>query len=383
MFKMLVRCGIAALLAVLGSGATAQDPKKPIYVGQVSPLTGPASSVGVPLTRGASLLVRKVNANGGINGSTLKLLDKDDGFDPKRTVGAVTELLADKERPIVALINVVGSSQNGDLVSQGLLASNDLNIVGAFTGSTSVRALKSPHLYFVRPGVEDEANHIIAHFIALGIDRVALVHPEDTFGRDALAKVTQALASRKLTLVGAGTYQPATTDVKGAVATMLERKPQAIAIFATGAAAAKFITSYREQGGGAMLTTSSSTSADHLLKALPKELSRGVGILQVVPPTYKVALPLVSEYLEALRVHGDPGWAPSAYGLEGFLAAKVLIAAIRRVPGTPTRASVSSALASQGTLDLGGIRLDFSKARREGARYLEIGVLSSDGKLRN
>jgi ABC-type branched-subunit amino acid transport system substrate-binding protein len=276
MFKMLVRCGIAALLAVLGSGATAQDPKKPIYVGQVSPLTGPASSVGVPLTQGASLLVRKVNANGGINGSTLKLLDKDDGFDPKRTVGAVTELLADKERPIVALINVVGSSQNGDLVSQGLLASNDLSIVGAFTGSTSVRALKSPHLYFVRPGVEDEANHIIAHFIALGIDRVALVHPEDTFGRDALAKVTQALASRKLTLVGAGTYQPATTDVKGAVATMLERKPQAIAIFATGAAAAKFITSYREQGGGAMLTTSSSTSADHLLKALPKELSRGV-----------------------------------------------------------------------------------------------------------
>jgi hypothetical protein len=139
MFKMLVRCGIAALLAVLGSGATAQDPKKPIYVGQVSPLTGPASSVGVPLTQGASLLVRKVNANGGINGSTLKLLDKDDGFDPKRTVGAVTELLADKERPIVALINVVGSSQNGDLVSQGLLASNDLSIVGAFTGSTRPR----------------------------------------------------------------------------------------------------------------------------------------------------------------------------------------------------------------------------------------------------
>jgi ABC-type branched-subunit amino acid transport system substrate-binding protein len=372
-----------ALLSVYYIEAKAQEFKHSIYVGQVSPLTGPAASIGIPLTQGAALVARKVNKQGGINGGKLVLIDKDDAFDPKRTIEHVQSLLAEKSKPVVALINVVGSPNSGDLVSQGILKTNDLSLVGAFTGSTSVREMKSPHVYFIRPGVEGEAEHIVNHFVTLGLERIALVHPEDTFGRDALAQMTKALKARKLDLAGVGTYAPATTDVSRAVSVMIEKSPQAIAIFATGAASAKFIASFRERGGGAMLTTSSSTSGDHLIKALAKEQSRGVGVLQVVPPLYKVAVPLVKEYLQALQQHGEPGWTPSAYGLEGYATAKVLVTALSRVQGAPTASNVSQAMSRLGVVDLGGMSLDFSKGRLEGAQRVEIGVIASEGRLRN
>jgi branched-chain amino acid transport system substrate-binding protein len=384
MFKhLMARLGAFILLGALAAGATGQDFKSTVYAGQVSPLSGPAASIGVPLTQGAALMVRKVNHLGGINGAKLVLLDQDDGFIPKRTVEGVQALLADKDKPIVALVNVVGSPNSGDLVSQGLLAAHNLSLVGAFTGSTSVREMKSPHLYFIRPGVEGEAEHIVNHFVTLGLQRIALLHPEDTFGRDALAQVTRALANRQLTLAAVGSYSPATTDLDKAVKTILDKQPQAVAIFATGAAAAKFITAYRESGGGALLTTSSSTSADHLIKSVPRQHVRGVGVLQVVPPLSKEVMPLVKEYLEALRQHGDPGWTPSAYGLEGYVAIKVLVAGLKQAPAPATPASVTAALARLGSLDLGGMTLDFGKGRREGALRVEIGVISADGKLRN
>lgn len=383
MLKKIALLQCLALLMTYSIEVKAQEFKHSIYVGQVSPLTGPAASIGIPLTQGAALVVRKVNKQGGINGGKLVLIDKDDAFNPKRTVENVQNLLADKDKPVVALINVVGSPNSGDLVSQGILKSSDLSLLGAFTGSTSVRELRSPHVYFVRPGVEGEAEHIVNHFVTLGLERIALVHPEDTFGRDALAQMTKALKARKLDLAGVGTYLPATTDLSQAVSVMHEKSPQAIAIFATGAASAKFITSYRERGGGAMLTTSSSTSADHLIKAVAKEHVRGVGVLQVVPPLSKEAMPLIKEYVQALQQHGDPGWTPSAYGLEGYVTAKVLVAALSRVQGVPTASTVSQAITRLGVLDFGGMSLDFSKGRHEGAQRIEIGVIAAEGKLRN
>jgi ABC-type branched-subunit amino acid transport system substrate-binding protein len=289
--------GTAVIFAfLLAHCAQAQDFKGNIYIGQISPLSGPAASIGVPLTQGAAVMVRKVNSKGGVGGSRLVLLDKDDGFLAKRTMEGAQDLLANKSKPIVALLNVVGSPNSGDLISNDVLKGHDLSLVGAFTGSTSVRAMKSPNVYFVRAGVAGEAERIVNHFVTLGIDRIALLHPEDTFGRDALEQMRIALAARKLELTAVGTYLPATTEMDKAVRTILDKKPQAVAIFATGAAAAKFIAAFRSTGSAGdsvMLTTSSSTSADYLISKLPLQQVRGVGVLQAVLPLSKSEVPIV------------------------------------------------------------------------------------------
>jgi ABC-type branched-subunit amino acid transport system substrate-binding protein len=290
-------------------------------------------------------------------------------------------VLADKR--VVALANVVGAPNNGDLVATGLLDREGIAVVGAFTGATSVRAMKSPHMYFVRASVADEARKMVAQLDTLGIRRIALVHANDAFGNDARERVEAALAAGQRKLVARASYEPATVDVGPAVTAMRAADPQAILIFATGPAAAKFVVEYRKAGGGAMLVANSSTSPDVLAKLAGDEYARGVGLSQAVPALSRTTIPVIAEYLDTLKRFGDPQWQASPYGLEGFLAAKLLAEGMRRAGPGLTRESLDKALARIGQFDAGGIVLDYSKGSREGLRTVDIGIMGSQGRLVN
>ena len=363
--------------AVMSSHAWAQQ--KVLYVGQVAPLSGPAASIGLPVTQATHAYFRRINENGGVANHKIVLIDKDDGFKPDRTMLEVKGLLADK--PMIALINVIGAPNNGDLVTSGLLENNSLPVVGAFTGATSVRALKSPYMYFVRASVADEARKMVEQLNTLGITRIGLVHANDAFGIDAKGHVEAALVKQKRKLVGVGSYEPATADVSAAVAALKSNDTQAILIFGTGAAAAKFVVEYRKAGGGAMLVANSSTSPEVLAKNAGADFARGVGLAQVVPS--KITIPVVREYMDTLKRYGDAGWTASPYGLEGFLAAKLLAEGLRRSGPVPTKETLVRALSRIGQFDAGGITLDYSHGSREGLKTVDIGIMGSTGKLMN
>ena len=87
--------------------------------------------------------------------------------------------------------------------------------------------------------------------------------------------------------------------------------------------------------------------------------------------------------METLTRYGDSGWEPSSYGLEGFMAARLMAEALRRVGGLANRRSVMAALASLGRVDLGGFVLDYSGGSREGSRWVDIGIIGPSGKLMN
>ncbi|MES2938912.1 MAG: ABC transporter substrate-binding protein [Pseudomonadota bacterium] len=373
----------AFLLAAASAASmgTAFAQTKTLYVGQVAPLTGPAASIGVPLTQAAHAYFARVNEGGGIAGHRIVLVDRDDGFKPENTLAEVEKLLG--ERAPVALINVVGAPNNGDLVTKGVLDANNLVVVGAFTGATTVRTLKNPNMFFVRASVADEARKMVDQVMTLGMTRIGLVHANDAFGKDAKGFVEAALGERKRTLAGAAMYEPATIDVQQAVAALRSADAQAILIFGTGPAAAKFVVEYKKAGGGAMLIANSSTSPEVMAKNAGNELARGVGLVQVVPPLSKVTVPVVREYLDTLRRYGNPEWMPSPYGLEGFIAAKLLAEGIRRSGPNPSRDSIAKALGRIEQLDVGGLTLNYRNGSREGLKSVDIGIMGSNGRLMN
>ena len=370
---------LICLLAALAGAphAIAKD----LYVGQVAPLSGPAASIGIPVTQAAHAYFRKINEAGGIQGNRVVLIDRDDGFKPERTLQEIDLLL--KEKPVIALINVVGAPNNGDLVATGLLAKHGLAVVGAFTGATSVRALKSPHLYFVRASVEDEARKMAAQAGALGITRIGLVHANDAFGLDARKHVEKSLGELSLQLVGHAAYEPATAEVSAAVSTLRNSGAQAIIVFGTGPATARFAVEYRKAGGGGLILANSSTAPEVLVKIAGAQYARGVGLVQVMPPLIKTTIPVVREYLETLRAYADAGATPSPYGLEGFLAAKVLAEGLRKAGPAPTRELLLKGLNQIGVFDAGGVLLNYSAGSREGLKAVEIGIMSASGKLTN
>lgn len=79
-----------------------------IVIGTHMDLSGPIKSWGVPATNGMKLAIEDINAEGGINGRKLRLVNEDDGYDPKKAV-LITQKLIELDK-VFAIISAMGSA---------------------------------------------------------------------------------------------------------------------------------------------------------------------------------------------------------------------------------------------------------------------------------
>ncbi len=68
--------------------------------------------------------------------------------------------------------------------------------------------------------------------------------------------------------------------------------------------------------------------------------------------------------------------------LEGFIAAKLMVEAMRRAGRDVTRASLQTALNSMSRVDLGGLAVDYSKnGTGAGSDFVDVTMISKNGKI--
>ncbi len=82
----------AAAIAASSVAKPAIAAKEPILIGYLPALTGPSSSTGVGMTRGAQLAVDELNKAGGVDGRMIELIVRDTQSDPTKAVNATAEL---------------------------------------------------------------------------------------------------------------------------------------------------------------------------------------------------------------------------------------------------------------------------------------------------
>ena len=155
-------------------------------------------------------------------------------------------------------------------------------------------------------------------------------------------------------------YQRNTLDVEGALARLLDPSlhPRAVIMIGAYAPCAKFISLARREGMRALFVNVSFVG-DMLNRALGAA-GEGVVVTQVVPPL-DAPLPVLREYHAAV-----PAGEASLVSLEGFLAAKVLVAGLLRAGPQATRERFIDALEAGAPLDLGiGPLPPLSKTRHQ------------------
>ena len=67
--------------------------------------------------------------------------------------------------------------------------------------------------------------------------------------------------------------------------------------------------------------------------------------------------------------------------LEGYMDAAVLAEGLRRAGPAPTRAAVLAGLERIEAFDLGGVKINFGKTNREGNQFVDVAVISTNGRL--
>jgi len=374
---------IGAMGAALGAGVfSAFSPKaraargESILLGQSAPLSGPAGELGLQFRLGASLLFDKLNAQGGINGRNIELRSLDDGFEPQRCVKNTQALI---EAGASVLFGYVGTAAS--LAALPLATAAQRVFFAPFTGSEAVRIPFNPLAFHLRASYVDEAHAIVKHLTSVGIQRIGVFYQNDGDGKAGLLGVARALKLQYQSPAGLGFVERNSVDVDAAVKSILAAKPDAIVQISTYRSCAAFIRAARRAGFSGVFYNISLVGAQALAQELATA-AQGVVVSQVMPYPFSPLTRLSGEYLAAGQAALGEKFQPSYGSIEGYVAAKTLAEALRRA-ATPSPTTIASALESLHELDLGGFHVDFGPAKHAGSRFIDLTILTEDGKVRH
>lgn len=344
-----------------------------IVFGQSAPLSGPAAQLGVDFNFGANLYFYEVNREGGVNGRKIELRILDDKYEPERTLENTRRLI--QQDKVFGLMGYVGSSTSEAVLP--LITESGIPFLAAFTGSEALRAKFNPNVFNMRAGYADETKAIVSHLSTLGIKRVAVFHEDDANGKTALDGVAQAVKSEGLKLVASGSVERNGIDVAKAVRDISAAQPQAVVMMAAYSGSVAFIREMQKLESPPRFWNISFVGSQVLAREL-EELGRGVQISQVVPFPWNANNALVRSYQRVLaEVQGEPNFG----SLEGYIAAKVVVEALRRSGSNVSRASFIRALESMQPYDMGGYSVRFSPGNHNGSHYVDLTMLSVGQKF--
>lgn len=372
--RRLLAGALALPLAGLG-GAAYAAPDTPVRIGQSTALTGPLGDLGSAMHQGAQAAFAGINARGGVNGRRIELTTLDDGYEVARSVANVDKLLAMPD--CLALFNCMGTAMVAAFLPK--VMETGVPLFAPFTGAQLSRIKGARNIFNIRASYADEAQKMVQHLHTLGIRRIAVAYQANTFGREVLAGVQQAMAQLKLQDAATATVQDNASDAQAGAEALAAANPEAVIVGLAGKPALQFVKAFRPLRRGVNVYALSVLGTSANIKALGADAT-GMAVSQVMPlPTNGVA-PVVREFQQAWKTAGASA-EPSHLALEGYINARVFAEALQRAGSNPTRASFINATWELKRLDLGGFEIAASAPERSASRFVELTLVGRDGRF--
>ena len=352
---------LAVLASVLPAQAAVEGiTDSEIRLGMVNVQSGPAAALGKGMLEGALAVFKEVNAKGGVHGRQITLLVADDGYEPDKAVDETLKMI--EQQKVFSLFGYVGTPTANAVLP--IVKELDVPLVGAFTGTMSLRLPVTRQVFNVRASYDDESEMLVAHFLEKGAKTVAVFHQDDGFGAAVLSGTEKALKKRGMAVTVKGNFQRNTLAIKTGLAAMLEAKPDAVVMVGPYAPLAVFIKEARAAGLKSQLATVSFVGTDNLVAEIGKA-GDGVLISQVVPFPADDNLAVAKDCRDLLVRHAG-GAKLGFVNFEGCLTARVMVKALEGAGKQPTRATLMAAMDGMKGVDLGGVTLNLSESNHQG-----------------
>jgi branched-chain amino acid transport system substrate-binding protein len=346
-----------------------------IVLGQSAAFTGPAAQLGIQLHAGAKLYFDQLNAQGGIGGRQVEIRNLDDGYEPARCEENTRKLL---EADVAALFAYVGTPTS--IAALPLATKAKVPFIAPFTGAMALRLPFNRYAFHLRASYNDETALIVKQLHHVGITKVAVFYQNDAYGKAGLDGVQAALASLNLKPVAVATVERNSLDVAAAVASINAAGPEAVVQVSAYKSCAAYIRAARKAGYGGGFYNLSFVGTQALADELGKD-GAGVVVSQVMPSPYVGNKAISREFADAVRKSNGAVQANFS-SMEGYLSAKVLGEALRRSGGRGGADALINAMESINGQPFGGFNVNFSKADHVASTYVEMTMLTGDGRVR-
>lgn len=368
--------GIVGALLLCASGAVLAQAAidKDILIGRTAPFTGQVAGAVKENTQGAMLYIDWVNKNGGVHGRRIVVEEMDDGFDPKRAAANVRKLV--EERQVLAIFFNRGTPHTEAILP--IIKQHGVPLIAPSTGAELLHRPLNPLVFNVRSMYQAESEKAINQLATTGVRQIAIVHVDDSFGRDGAAGAQRGFEKNNLKPVLVATYDRTTANVDAAAQAVVQADPQAVIVISSQKALGDFVRKIRAAGSQTLVIALSNVSTQSLVQDLG-QYARGVMVTQVFPSPTVAKTGIAREFRKLAKGNADVALSYAA--MEGFAAAKVLVEGLRRAGPQPDRKKLAAALESIHDFDLGDVVVSYGPNRRTGSEYVSLSIIDARGQF--
>jgi len=176
-YKLLAMIAAAALTAGMTAGAMAADP---IKIGVAGAHSGDLASYGLPTVKAAELVIKDINAKGGINGAKIELLVEDDVCKPEVATNTATKLVSEGVKVVIGHI-CSGATK------AALPIYRDAGVIVISPSATNPALTQSgDYPNFYRTIASDDAQALTEVNFAINdlkIKKIAVIHDKGDYGK--------------------------------------------------------------------------------------------------------------------------------------------------------------------------------------------------------
>jgi len=296
-----------------------------ILIGTWAPLTGPASHLST-IAKAMEAYFRYVNEEeGGVHGRKLRLLMKDDAYDPSKTPAVAKELV--EVEKVFAILG--GSGTANCLAVKDYIANEFLPWINPGSGARALTSPMNAYVFSTFPSYVTEGR-ILAKYASenLPATKYGLLYQDDAFGREGQEGLRLGLRNTGKEIAVAQTYKVGDSDLSAAAQKFKDDGVELIFVWTIAEGAAALVKGIGAIEGYKPQIVGSQILADPLMFDLAGAGWEGAIVASSIPepdsgePGAVRALAIIEKYGEGLHF--------GTYALWGLSRAEVLVEGLKR-----------------------------------------------------
>lgn len=302
-----------------------------IKIGQTLPLSGPAAAFSVG-SKSLKAYFDKVNAQGGVNGRKINLIQLDDAFSPPKTVEQTRKLV--EQDQVAFMLFSAGTAPS--LVVRKYL--NSKKVPQLFVGSGAATWAEDidqfPWSRGWQPLNRDEGRAYANYIMKTRPDaKIAVLYQNDDAGKDFYKGFADGLGENRSRIVLAETNEISDPTVDSQVVTLQASGADVFVSWGSPKATAQSIRKAYDIGWRPLIfINQNTTSVEEVMKSAGLEKSKGVmSVVYLKDPTNPswAEDPAVKEWM-AFMAQYNPGAPTDAAGAYGTSVAQTIVQVLKQ-----------------------------------------------------
>jgi branched-chain amino acid transport system substrate-binding protein len=327
--SVLLPLSVTACTTSVGTGSDTG----PIVIAADLELSGAGASLGNTYQRALQLEIDRINAQGGVNGRTLRLDPRDNRTDPSVSAANVTAFTSD---PAVAAI-VMGSCSPCAMSVVKTVNDKHTPTISLSPSSEVVRpAADRPYVFKLGPNSDDSAAALVDELKVAGVHTLAMASTDDSDGAEAIGAMTAQASKANATIVNTALFKTTDTDVSQPVRGAVLNNPDAIVVATFPSQAVQVAKSAKDANFKGKIFFSSTAAGDLFLTGPSGQAADGTTM--VASQTLVIDDVIATTPANAARKQWFNDYTSKYGGFSGYAsyaadAVQLIANAVRRVGG--------------------------------------------------